>query len=325
MRTQELSFGFEHQLSATLAATVRYVRKNLDRAIDDVGDLDPDGNEAYIIANPGEGLVDVFDISSGQSVFKPQEPGGVFPANAAADHDARRRRASTTASRAASSKRLSNQLDGTGSYTWSRDAGNYSGLSSSDENGPRQPEQLARLRLPVDVVRRHGQGTRRRARHRPHAPDQGVGALPVQVGHVVRPERVHASGTPITRQVPVIAGSNYPIRYLGPRTATAGRRVLRRPICSSQHGFKVGGARSIQLSQRAEPVRPAHRQQQGDRPTPQRSDPERAGLLQEAAFYAGQLNFDDLIARSVASGLMTLNPQFLMANGYQAPIPLRSG
>jgi hypothetical protein len=49
------------------------------------------------------------------------------------------------------------------------------------------------------------------------------------------------------------------------------------------------------------------------------------GFYTESAFYAGQLNFDDLIAKSVAAGRMTLNPQFLMDNAYQDPIQARFG
>ena len=47
------------------------------------------------------------------------------------------------------------------------------------------------------------------------------------------------------------------------------------------------------------------------------------GYYTEAAFYAGQLNFDQLIAKSVADGKMTLNPQFGMARFYQSPIQAR--
>src|SRR5262249_36067862 len=60
MRSQELSFGVEHQLNPKLAVTLRYVHKQLDRGIDDIGDLSGAGNEAYIIANPGSGLVQQF-------------------------------------------------------------------------------------------------------------------------------------------------------------------------------------------------------------------------------------------------------------------------
>jgi len=37
------------------------------------------------------------------------------------------------------------------------------------------------------------------------------------------------------------------------------------------------------------------------------------------------VDFDKLIANAVANGLMTLNPQFGMANAYQAPILARFG
>ena len=50
-----------------------------------------------------------------------------------------------------------------------------------------------------------------------------------------------------------------------------------------------------------------------------------AGYYTEAAFYAGQLNFDQLIAKAVAANLMTLNPQFGMDSAYQAPIVARFG
>jgi len=49
------------------------------------------------------------------------------------------------------------------------------------------------------------------------------------------------------------------------------------------------------------------------------------GFYQEAPFYAGQLDFDQLIAAAVAAGRMRLNPQFLMINQYQAPIEARFG
>jgi len=53
--------------------------------------------------------------------------------------------------------------------------------------------------------------------------------------------------------------------------------------------------------------------------------PNAPGYYQEAAFYAGQLDFDQLISKAVAANLMTLNPQFGMANAYQAPIVARFG
>src|SRR5204862_3102292 len=81
MRSSEASFCYEHQINPHLAASARYLHKQLNRGIDDVGDL-LGTDEAYIIANPGEGLVEQFDISTGSAVFRPQLPGGQFPANA---------------------------------------------------------------------------------------------------------------------------------------------------------------------------------------------------------------------------------------------------
>ena len=56
MRQQEATFGIEHELNNVMAVERRYVHKQLDRAVEDTGSLDADGNEIYIIANPGEGL-----------------------------------------------------------------------------------------------------------------------------------------------------------------------------------------------------------------------------------------------------------------------------
>jgi len=56
MQSQEMAFGFDHQLSATSAVGVRYVKKHLVKAIEDTGALDAQQNEIYIIANPGFGL-----------------------------------------------------------------------------------------------------------------------------------------------------------------------------------------------------------------------------------------------------------------------------
>jgi len=324
MRTQELSFGFEHQLSNVMAASVRYVHKQLDRAIDDIGDQDPDGNEAYIIANPGEGLVTQFDISSGQSVFLPQEPGGVFPANAQLITMPKATR-NYNSVEFALQKRLANSWLGNLSYTWSRDAGNYSGLSSSDENGRDNPNNSRDFDYPSMSFDQTGKvldgvfDTDRT--HQIKA--QGV--YQFKWGTSVGVNEFMASGTPITRQVPVVTGSNYPIRYLG-RNSEGRTPFFSQTDLFVQHSFRIGGPRTLQVSmnvlnlfdQRTVINRVS---------TVRRSGviPNAPGYYQEAAFYAGQLDFDQLTAKAVAAGLMTLNPQFGMANAYQAPILARFG
>src|SRR5207237_678285 len=107
------------------------------RAIDDIGDL-VGTDESYIIANPGEGLVTQFDISTGSAVFLPQEPGGKFPANANLITMPKATRF-YNALEIGLRKQVSNNWFGSLYYTLSRDAGNYSGLSSSDENGRDAP------------------------------------------------------------------------------------------------------------------------------------------------------------------------------------------
>jgi len=222
-------------------------------------------------------------------------------------------------------KRFSNSWYLRASYTWSRDAGNYSGLSSSDENGRDNPNNSRDFDYPSMSFDQTG-----------HVLD---GVFDTDRTHVIKINGIYqfhwgtsvgvneyaASGTPITRQVPVVTGSNYPIRYLG-RNSEGRTPFFSQTDLYVQHSFKVMGSRSLQLSmnvlnlfdQRTVVNRVS---------TVRRSGviPNAPGYYQEAAFYAGQLNFDQLITKAVADGLMTLNPQFGMANAYQAPILARFG
>ena len=326
MRTQELSFGFEHQLTPTVAATLRYVRKNLDRAIDDVGDLSGAGNESYIIANPGEGLVDVFDISSGTSVFRPQEPGGAFPANATLITMPKAKRLYQSVE-GRLEKRLANNWMFVGSYTWSRDAGNYSGLSSSDENGRDNPNNSRDYDYPAMAF--NGDGSVQNGVFDTDRTHQiKVQALyEAKWGTSIGLNEFAASGTPITRQVPIIAPDNYPIRYLG-RGSDGRTPFLTQTDVFVQHPIKISGKElDLQLNvlnlfdQRTVTNKVSTMARTGAIPLGASG----SGFYNEADFYAGRLNFDTLIANAIAIGKMAPNPQFLMANGYQAPIAVRVG
>jgi hypothetical protein len=72
MRQQEASAGVEHQLNDVMALSVRYVHKQIDRAIEDTGSLAPDGSEIYIIANPGEGLTQLASTNPNVALPKPE-------------------------------------------------------------------------------------------------------------------------------------------------------------------------------------------------------------------------------------------------------------
>jgi len=323
MRSQETSFGYEHQINSRLAATVRYVHKQLDRAIDDIGDL-VGTDESYIIANPGEGLVTQFDISTGSAVFLPQEPGGKFPANAQLI-------TMPTATRFYNAlelglrKQVSNNWFGSIYYTLSRDAGNYSGLSSSDENGRDNPNNSRDFDYPSMSFDQTG-----KVLDGPLDTDRThfvkmTGSYMFPFGTSVGFLEQVASGTPITRQVPINASSGYPIRYLG-RGSEGRTPVFSQTDFFVQHDVKLGGARRLQLSmnvinlfnQRGVINRVSTVARSG-------AIPAAPGYYTEAAFYAGQLNFDQLIAKSVAAGVMNLNPQFGLDSAYQAPIVARFG
>ena len=56
MKMQEAVVGFDHELNNSLSVGLRYVHKQLDRAVEDIGNLDAEGNETYVIGNPGIGV-----------------------------------------------------------------------------------------------------------------------------------------------------------------------------------------------------------------------------------------------------------------------------
>lgn len=114
MRSRQLDFGYEFSINPTLVASARYSHRKLDRTIEDVGTLGPQG-EKYFIANPGFGLT--ADPKTWDKGF-PTTP------KAVRDYDALELRLD---------KRFSKHYQFAGSYTLSRLYGNYGGLASSDE------------------------------------------------------------------------------------------------------------------------------------------------------------------------------------------------
>src|SRR5262249_45645360 len=119
MRSQEASVGVEHQLNNAMAVSVRYVHKQLDRAIDDTGYLTAAGDEGYIIANPSEGITTLAYVNPNVPLPTPKRKydGVEF----------------------AFDKRFANNWYFRGTYLYSRLWGNYTGLSQSDENGRTDP------------------------------------------------------------------------------------------------------------------------------------------------------------------------------------------
>lgn len=125
MGTRMFDFGYERSISETLVASVRYTNRRLLQTIEDTGYMDPDAGETYLIANPGIGM-------TANQKWWTEKMGAGVPATfkPIRNYDAVEVRLD---------KRFSKSYQFSGSYTWSRLYGNYSGLASSDENGRNSP------------------------------------------------------------------------------------------------------------------------------------------------------------------------------------------
>jgi hypothetical protein len=118
MRQSEWTIGVERSLGNNFLLAGRFTHKKIDRAIEDVGVFNAQGSEAYIIGNPGMGLV--CEVSSTANLPCPK---------AQRDYKALEVRVDKRAT----------AYFFNASYTWSRLFGNYSGLASADEAGRASP------------------------------------------------------------------------------------------------------------------------------------------------------------------------------------------
>jgi len=118
-RESELTFTFERQLSTNYLFSGRYTHKKVDNAIEDAGFPNAEGSEYYIIGNPGKGLYKQQADQFGLIAIKPERK--YYAVEIRLD------------------RRFANNFYFNANYTWSRLFGNYSGLSSSDEEGRLSP------------------------------------------------------------------------------------------------------------------------------------------------------------------------------------------
>ena len=125
VRTQEFTVGIDHELNRTMSVGVRYAHKWLNTTIEDVGIQVAGVGEVFMIANPGFGIAE-FTLAGTCATCPAQPP-------AQRNYDGVEFRLT---------RRLSNRWSLNTSYLWSRLYGNYSGLSSSDENGRNSPSVL---------------------------------------------------------------------------------------------------------------------------------------------------------------------------------------
>jgi hypothetical protein len=135
---REVSFGAEKKLSEDLSLSVRLVQKHLIRTIEDIG-FEGLGGEIYYNANPGSPYIQ----AKSREILSNAGPDGIegtaddqSGADYWAQPDAKREYYGMNLSL---EKRFSHNWQGGVNYTLSKVAGNYSGLSSSDEAGRNSP------------------------------------------------------------------------------------------------------------------------------------------------------------------------------------------
>lgn len=150
-RQSEYTIGLERQLANNFVVRGRFTHKQQDRAIEDVGVFNDQGSEAYIIGNPGFGLVCEVASTSGYPCPKAEREYNAVEISV--------------------DKRTASYFFNA-NYTWSRLEGNYSGLASADENGRTSPNVNRFFDLPPLGFNANGE------------PDNGV--LPTDRPHVFK-------------------------------------------------------------------------------------------------------------------------------------------
>jgi outer membrane receptor protein involved in Fe transport len=302
MKSQEATVGLDHELNGVMAVSAHYVHKQLDRAVEDTGSLDADGNEIYIIANPSEGLT------------AEAYPGIAMP-NPKRQYDGLE---------LAFEKRLSNRWFLRTSYLLSRLYGNYSGLTQSDENGRTSPNVGRGYDYPIMMFTGDGQPAYGAlATDRPHqAKAQFIYQLPIGISLGLN--QYVASGVPVSREVAVLPTSNYPVQYAG-RGSDGRTPMFSQTDFYVQHEFRLG-TRAIQLNATVQNLF------NEKTATSRFSTQLRSGNgldFDQAAFYAGQINIPALINAASAGVTGTApsyqDPRFLLSNDFQAPILARFG
>ncbi|MDO8680944.1 MAG: carboxypeptidase regulatory-like domain-containing protein [Acidobacteriota bacterium] len=296
MRLQEASAGLEHQLNEVMAVSVRYVHKQVDKAIEDTGALDAQGNEIYIIANPGFNLAEL--AFTNPNVQNPK---------AVRDYDS---------VEFAFDKKYADNWYLRTSYMWSRLYGNYSGLSQSDENGRTSPNVGRLWDYPLMMFQDGGTAA--------------LGPLATDRPHQFKTQFIYlfgfgtslglneyvASGLPVTREIGIYAPNNLPVQYLG-RGSDGRTPMFSQTDMYIQHGFKVGGSREVQVS-----LNVLNLFNQGTAVAKYSTYHKTNGVTpDETAFYTGR----QTLASLITSQNTVKDPRFLMDSAFQAPLQARIG
>jgi hypothetical protein len=300
MRSQEFSLGYERQIGAVLAASVRYIHKQIDKAIEDIGTITPEGNEAYAIGNPGFGVAQIAHL----------DPDVLLP-KAKRDYDG---------VEFTLDKRMANNWHLRASYLWSRLDGNYPGLSQTDESGRTSPNVGRLFDYPLMMFMDGGQPVfGRLPTDRPHQfKAQFVYQFPT--GTSIGLAEDVRSGLPVTREIGIYPTSNLPVQYLG-RMSDGRTDVYSQTDFLVQHEFRLGGARRVQVSFN---VLNLFDQEAGVSKF-STFHAVNGVVPDEVLFYSGQETLASLIAAGLADGSVRQDPRFLLNNSFQVPLQARFG
>jgi hypothetical protein len=197
------------------------------------------------------------------------------------------------------------------SYIWSRLWGNYTGLSQSDENGRTAPNVGRAYDYPLMMFTGEGQPAYGvLPTDRPHQLRLS-GGYRLPFGTTVGANFYVESGTPVTRNLTVLPGNDYPVQYLN--RGSDGRTDVESQVdLNVSHQLRIGKQR-LEIGFN---VQNLFDQMAVNNKFEAQGVAGGAGSItfDQADFYAGKVNFPHEIA---AQGV-TLDPRFLKANGYQA-------
>jgi outer membrane receptor protein involved in Fe transport len=307
-RLQEASIGFERELNPRISVGARYIHKQVDKAIEDVGILDEQQNEIYYIANPGYGL--------GAKTFSPDLVLADMP-KAVRDYDA---------VEFLFTKRLADNWALTTSYLWSKLEGNYSGLTQSDEAagyGFRSSPNVGRNF--DNVLMTYGQdgqpvfgplGT-----DRPHQ-FKAQFIYDFNFGTTTGVNYRIGSGVPVTREAAAVEGNNFPIQYLG-RASDGRTDSLSQTDLFVAHTLKIGGDRRIQVSVNIQNV--FNQDTEVNRWYSEISSSSGAAVdFEDTDFFAGRVNFQEEIA-NLGDPRIYVDPRFLQSSAFQFGREIRFG
>ncbi len=299
MRLQEAVMGVEREIAPKLAVSVRYVHKQLDRAVEDVGTREGETEEVTIrIGNPGFGRATTFIPSGGTTPIP-------IP----------KARRNYDAVEVLLDRRLSDWWSARVSYTWSRLHGNYAGLAQSDEDGRVSPNEGLDFDYPLRSFDQQG------------APLDGVLAtdrthqtkvhflMDWPIGTSVGARWYGASGIPRTRQAAFFPG--IPVMYEG-RNSDGRQRFFSQFDVYLQHQFRLSGRFRLTLSANAINLL------NQDTATNYFQNELFLGqtiVLDEVGFFNGGIDTQAAIAQQ----RLDRDARFMMDSAYQAPRSIRLG